>query len=194
MMRTACSIGVVCTSRVHLMMTLAFLLQGQDGGVCVNMASLLDAVMISMPCILWRGCPHLSHGRCACSARGLELVSPDDLRSAAELLEELGLPVRLRVFPSGAAVVQDASWSDDAACERIVGALSPSAAEAGEVIDKWLGRGLSVPQYALSVRVAVPVAREQLLLAERLGFVCRDDSAEGLFFYRNFFAELSTTL
>jgi ESCRT-II complex subunit VPS36 len=124
----------------------------------------------------------------------LELVSPDDLRSAAALFEELNMPIRLRVFPSGAAVVQDASWSDDSACERIVAALAPGAAHATEVVDDWLGRGLSVPQYALSAQVAVPVAREQLLLAERSGFVCRDDSAEGLFFYRNFFAELGTEL
>jgi ESCRT-II complex subunit VPS36 len=117
----------------------------------------------------------------------MELVSPDDLRTAAELFESLQLPVSLRVFPSGVAVVQDRSWSDDAVCMAIVDVLSK---DDGSVVDSNLGRGLSCTQYAVEASVPVAVATEQLLLAERKGFVCRDDGPSGLYFFRNWFAEV----
>lgn len=121
-------------------------------------------------------------------ARGMELVSPDDLRIAAELFETLRLPIRFRIFPSGVAVVQDHSWSDDAVCSKIVDILN---APNPDVMDASLGRGLAPTQYALEATVPMAVAMEQLLLAERKGFLCRDDTACGLYFYRNVFAELS---
>lgn len=142
------------------------------------------------------GVPHLVHqpylssagGRNrhrTCRARGMELVSPDDLRAAAELFESLSLPVSLRVFPSGVAVVQDESWSDDAVCSNIIDILD--ATQSGR--HTALGRGIAPTQYALEAAVPLAVAVEQLLLAERKGFLCRDDTACGLFFFRNFFLE-----
>jgi ESCRT-II complex subunit VPS36 len=146
---------------------------------------------------------------CARRARGFELVSPDDLRSAAESFERLRLPLRLREFPSGVAVVQDESWSDDAACARVVDILnaappasagSPAASEddvgtvsppgAGVNAADALGRGVRPAQFAIEAGMPVAVAREQLLLAERVGVVCRDDAPSGLTFYRNFFASV----
>jgi ESCRT-II complex subunit VPS36 len=130
---------------------------------------------------------------CSCRARGLELVSPDDLRSAVELFSELGLQVCFREFPSGVTVVQDETWSDDLACERIVKLLS-SARDAhlkgASLAEKGLGRGLRPMQLALTESMPVAVAKEQLLLAERVGMLCRDDAAQGLTFYRNFFPEV----
>ena len=117
----------------------------------------------------------------------MELVSPDDLRTAAELFSDLKLPVRLRVFPSGVAVIQDHSWSDDAVCSAILEALSKHDSSTA---DSNLGRGLSCTQYAMEACVPVAVATEQLLLAERAGFLCRDDGPSGLYFYRNWFIEV----
>lgn len=117
----------------------------------------------------------------------MELVSPDDLRTAAELFESLSLPTRLRVFPSGVAVVQDLSCSDDAVCSKIVDILDTTEPD---ILDSSLSRGLAPTQYAVEAAVPMAVAMEQLLLAERKGFLCRDDTACGLFFYRNFFLEL----
>jgi ESCRT-II complex subunit VPS36 len=115
-------------------------------------------------------------------------VSPDDLRTAAESFSRLQLPVQLRTFPSGVAVVQDQSWSDDAVCSQIMEVISKPDAT---ICQSELGRGLGAAQYAVEVNVPVAVATEQLLLAERAGVLCRDDGAKGLFFYRNFFPELS---
>ena len=122
-----------------------------------------------------------------CRARGLELVSPDDLRTAVELFAQLQLPLQFRVFPSGVAVVQDETWSDDAACERVVQALSqegPGGAPAA------LGRGLRPTQFALEQNIPLAVATEQLLLAERHGMACRDEAPQGLTFYMNFFMQV----
>lgn len=117
----------------------------------------------------------------------MELVSPDDLRTAAELFASLKLPVRLRVFPSGVAVVQDRSWSDDEVCSAILDVINK---EYASNVDPHLGRALSCTQYAMEASVPVAVATEQLLLAERKGFLCRDDGAAGLYFYRNWFVEV----
>lgn len=123
---------------------------------------------------------------CECRARGTELVSPDDLRTAVDLFAELKLPITLRTFPSGAKVVQDASCSDEAVCDKVMTLLHAVAA-AAEVPD--LGGGLTATKAATDWQLPMAVATEQLLLAERSGLLCRDDGPEGLIFYRNFFLE-----
>jgi ESCRT-II complex subunit VPS36 len=45
-------------------------------------------------------------------ARGLELLSPEDLIQACHMLEQLNLPIRLRQFDSGVKVLQLHSHSD----------------------------------------------------------------------------------
>jgi ESCRT-II complex subunit VPS36 len=45
-------------------------------------------------------------------ARGLELLSPEDLIQACHMLEQLNLPIRLRQFDSGVKVLQLQSHSD----------------------------------------------------------------------------------
>lgn len=52
-------------------------------------------------------------------ARGLELLSPEDLLNASRLLAPLGLPIVLRVFDSGVMVLQAKSHDDNAAIEGI---------------------------------------------------------------------------
>jgi ESCRT-II complex subunit VPS36 len=45
-------------------------------------------------------------------ARGLELLSPEDLIQACHMLEQLNLPIRMRRFDSGVKVLQLQSHSD----------------------------------------------------------------------------------
>lgn len=118
-------------------------------------------------------------------------MSPDDLRSAAELFAQLRLPLQFRVFPSGVAVIQDETWSDDAACERVVQALSQQVdGDEEDGVAAALGRGLRPTQFALEQKIPLAVATEQLLLAERHGMACRDESPQGLTFYSNFFMQV----
>ena len=60
-------------------------------------------------------------------ARGVDLISPDDAMDAAQLLEGLGLGMRLRIFPSGVAVVQSDEQSGDAATLKIVALAAEDA-------------------------------------------------------------------
>ncbi|GBF96332.1 hypothetical protein Rsub_09402 [Raphidocelis subcapitata] len=131
-------------------------------------------------------------------ARGTELVSPDDLVTACELFEQLGLPLRLRRFASGVVVVQSAAHTDAALCARIGelvrGGDGGSGGSGGDGGGGAAGLGPSLSASAVGVALGLPVtlAREALLVAEAAGVVCRDDGPEGLRFFRNFFGDPGT--
>uniref|UniRef100_A0A8C6PNS2 Vacuolar protein-sorting-associated protein 36 n=1 Tax=Nothobranchius furzeri TaxID=105023 RepID=A0A8C6PNS2_NOTFU len=107
-------------------------------------------------------------------ARGMELLSPEDLLNACKMLESMRLPLRLRVFDSGVMVVQLQSHSEE---EMIASAL-----------DNVLEKGsLTAEEFAKLLGLSVLLSKERLLLAEKVGHLCRDDSVEGLRFYPNRF-------
>ncbi|KAM9455980.1 vacuolar protein-sorting-associated protein 36 [Clarias gariepinus] len=107
-------------------------------------------------------------------ARGMELLSPEDMVNACRLFESLKLPLRLRVFDSGVMVVQLQSHSEE---EMIASAID-------NVSDKG---SLTAEEFAKLLGLSVLLAKERLLLAEKMGHLCRDDSVEGLRFYPNLF-------
>uniref|UniRef100_A0A673HKP0 Vacuolar protein-sorting-associated protein 36 n=1 Tax=Sinocyclocheilus rhinocerous TaxID=307959 RepID=A0A673HKP0_9TELE len=94
--------------------------------------------------------------------------------NACKMLESLKLPLRLRVFDSGVMVVQLQSHSEE---EMIASALD-------NVSDKG---SLTAEEFAKLLGLSVLLAKERLLLAEKMGHLCRDDSVEGLRFYPNLF-------
>ncbi|KAF3840784.1 hypothetical protein F7725_006646 [Dissostichus mawsoni] len=108
-------------------------------------------------------------------ARGMELLSPEDLVNACKMFESLKLPLRLRVFDSGVMVVQLQSHSEE---EMIASALD-------NVTDKG---SLTAEEFAKLLGLSVLLSKERLLLAEKVGHLCRDDSVEGLRFYPNLFS------
>ncbi|CAL8267988.1 unnamed protein product [Merluccius merluccius] len=107
-------------------------------------------------------------------ARGMELLSPEDLVNACKMFESMKLPLRLRVFDSGVMVVQLQSHSEE---EMIASALD-------NVTDKG---SLTSEEFAKLLGLSVLLSKERLLLAEKMGHLCRDDSVEGLRFYPNLF-------
>lgn len=109
-------------------------------------------------------------------ARGLELLSPEDLLNASRQLGLLELPLVLRVFDSGVMVLQIRSLDDVAVVESIAELLK----ERGSV---------SAEELAQSEGISVTLARERLLVTEKNGRACRDDSIEALRFYPNLFLE-----
>ncbi len=109
-------------------------------------------------------------------ARGLELLSPEDLLNGCRAMAEAGVPARIHTFDSGVVVLQLASHSEEALARRTRDALD--AAE---------DTGLTAEELSRAVGVSVVLARERLLAAERRGLACRDDSVEGLRFYTNKF-------
>ncbi|KAJ7341511.1 hypothetical protein JRQ81_005698 [Phrynocephalus forsythii] len=107
-------------------------------------------------------------------ARGLELLSPEDLVNACKMLEALKLPLRLRIFDSGVMVIELLSHNE----EEMVASALETVSEKGS---------LTAEEFAKLVGMSVLLAKERLLLAEKMGQLCRDDSVEGLRFYPNLF-------
>ncbi|XP_044521996.1 vacuolar protein-sorting-associated protein 36 isoform X3 [Gracilinanus agilis] len=107
-------------------------------------------------------------------ARGMELLSPEDLVNACKMLEALKLPLRLRIFDSGVMVIELQSHNEE---EMLASALE-TVSEKGS---------LTSEEFAKLVGMSVLLAKERLLLAEKMGHLCRDDSVEGLRFYPNLF-------
>ncbi|XP_029036325.1 vacuolar protein-sorting-associated protein 36 isoform X1 [Osmia bicornis bicornis] len=109
-------------------------------------------------------------------ARGLELLSPEDLLNASRQLAPLDLPIVLRVFDSGVMILQIRSYDDDSIADVIA--------------DLIKGRGsLTAEELAQSEGISVLLARERLLVTEKRGKACRDDTIEALRFYPNLFLE-----
>ncbi|XP_050074877.1 vacuolar protein-sorting-associated protein 36 [Anopheles maculipalpis] len=104
-------------------------------------------------------------------ARGLELLSPEDLLEACRLL--MG-PIKLREFPSGAMVLQLDTHDDVLVSERTV-----------ELVEQNVS--MSPDELARLECISLLLARERLLTAEGFGQLCRDESIEGLRFYPNKF-------
>lgn len=109
-------------------------------------------------------------------ARGLELLSPEDLLNACKIMESLQLPLRLHVFASGVTVLKLATENDE-----------NTARETRQLIDEH--GSLSAEQLSPLVHIPVILAKERLICAEQKGLACRDDTVEGLRFYPNLFLE-----
>ncbi|XP_030757433.1 vacuolar protein-sorting-associated protein 36 [Sitophilus oryzae] len=107
-------------------------------------------------------------------ARGLELLSPEDILSACKLMESLQLPLKLFEFSSGVKVLQLSSLDS----ESIANATSLLIEDDGSISAEELGKKLGI---------SITLAKERLLTAEKYGKCCRDDSIEGLRFYSNLF-------
>ncbi|CAO3651148.1 unnamed protein product [Cunninghamella blakesleeana] len=109
-------------------------------------------------------------------ARGVALISPEDLYTACQQFERLELPFKIRLFEnSGLLVVQSIYMDDDKSAQKILSHLKKrnghiTALELAE-IEKW----------------AIAVALEQLKMAEQKGVLCRDQNPSGLVFYENLF-------
>ncbi|KAF6036320.1 VPS36 [Bugula neritina] len=107
-------------------------------------------------------------------ARGVELLSPQDLYDACKLLPSMDLPVTLKTYGSGVRLIQLRS-SDE---ESVV-------AETALLVEER--NCLSADELARVIGLSVIIAKERLLLAEQKGKLCRDDTVEGLRFYPNKF-------
>lgn len=110
-------------------------------------------------------------------ARGVELISPQDMLRACESWESLGVDVHLRAFDNGVMVIHTTKRSDEEVCTRFKDALpsrtsSLDACEAAKILE-------TTPDIAL----------EYLHMAEGRGLLCRDDGPAQMRFYANLFAE-----
>ncbi len=110
-------------------------------------------------------------------ARGLELLSTEDMLNACQCLDKAKSPLRLHEFETtGVKVLQlrTASVCDDFTLRKTEDAVSQTGSLTAEELARVAG-------------IAVVLAKERLLAAETAGRLCRDDSIQGLRFYPNLF-------
>lgn len=107
-------------------------------------------------------------------ARGLNLLSPDDLLAACKLMDQLDLPVVLRQFDSNVRILQLKTCDDEA----IVAVTSDYLKE---------NKMVTSSQLAQELGISLTLAHERLLTTEKSGYAVRDDSLNGITFYYNLF-------
>lgn len=112
---------------------------------------------------------------CFNRARGMDLVSPDDILTACRQFQDLPeLQLNLVRYKSGLLVVQNQSCDN----EELLNKTLHYVEQAGYLTPLQLSARLSV---------SVQLARQRLDEAESAGKLCRDESIEGLRFYPNKF-------
>jgi len=107
-------------------------------------------------------------------ARRSDLVSPEDLMTACQLLEKLNLPVRLFKFDSGVLVVKSVEMDESVVSKQIANLIK----ENGPLTALDISRLRNVP---------LTLAREEIATAEKNQVLCRDETFEGVVYYVNFF-------
>ncbi|KAI4462383.1 vacuolar protein-sorting-associated protein 36 [Holotrichia oblita] len=107
-------------------------------------------------------------------ARGLELLSPEDLLNACRVMDSLNLPLKLHHFDSGVKVLQLQTLDD----ENVATTTSELIEDKGSLTPEELAQLLNI---------SVLLSRQRLLVTESCGKCCRDESIEGLRFYPNLF-------
>lgn len=108
-------------------------------------------------------------------ARGLELVSPEDLLSACKALKLASLPMDLHTFPSGVLVLRTSNHNQEEARQSLLNLVESNGSLTAEELSQATA-GLSVI-----------LGKERLLDAENEGYLARDDSVQGLRFFTNKF-------
>uniref|UniRef100_K3WPY1 Vacuolar protein-sorting-associated protein 36 n=1 Tax=Globisporangium ultimum (strain ATCC 200006 / CBS 805.95 / DAOM BR144) TaxID=431595 RepID=K3WPY1_GLOUD len=109
-------------------------------------------------------------------ARGVELVSPDDVYHAAMLQQKLKLGYHVRKFDGGLIVLQSDSHREDRVADRLLSMAKKSST--GYITSS---------DVSIELHTSFPLAWEYLKVAENLGKLCRDDTFEGINFYPNSF-------
>uniref|UniRef100_A0A914IAU1 Vacuolar protein-sorting-associated protein 36 n=1 Tax=Globodera rostochiensis TaxID=31243 RepID=A0A914IAU1_GLORO len=107
-------------------------------------------------------------------ARGMEMISPEDLLNACQRLDRMDSPISLFTFENGVSVLQLRSLSAIHVSDEVLQMVEAAGS-------------MDASQLAKSSGVPLVLAAERLRYAEEQAKLCRDDTIEGLFFYPNKF-------
>lgn len=125
-------------------------------------------------------------------ARGTNMVSPEDLIKAVDLIKELDLGISKRSFASGVMVIQDDLFDDELMAKKLTelasSSVQPTSDNAGKtgIAESSVG-GITVMDVCRTLKTSALLANEQLLSAEQMGYLCRDSTIEGVRFFPNLF-------
>lgn len=117
-------------------------------------------------------------------ARGTNLISPEDLMEAVQCMKSLHLGMSERTFPSGVKVIQDDKFDDTAMAVKL-----KELAE--EQLTVSPTSGLTAMEASRSLHISALLAHEQILVSEKLGYLCRDETLETTRFFPNLFDEFA---
>lgn len=107
-------------------------------------------------------------------------------------METSVLPLKLYQFNSGVMVLQLSSLDSDSIAEGTAILVSANQHFLFSNSVNWCDQvedygSLSAEELSQKLGISVTLAKERLLVAEKFGKTCRDDSIEGLRFYPNLF-------
>lgn len=118
-------------------------------------------------------------------ARGLQLLSPEDVANACSLLSTEHLPLTLHTFHSGVRVLQLTSLDTKTLVRETRELLEQECGgRDGGSDGRW--KGLSAGEMAREAGLPLLLAKERLALCERNMAALRDESSEGIYFYPNY--------
>ncbi|KAG9511018.1 Vacuolar protein-sorting-associated protein 36, partial [Fragariocoptes setiger] len=118
---------------------------------------------------------------CFNRARGVDLVSPEDVLNACQIYQDMPeLGMRLVKYTSGLLVLESVDLDGASTHEQTLEFVRTK-------------RFTTPPQMALQLSIPVSLARQRLQECENLGLLCRDESIEGLAFYPNMFLNQDIT-
>ena len=103
------------------------------------------------------------------------MISPDDLKVACTKLDTSSKHFYLKTYGSGVKTMQSRSFSEDKYYERM-----------GDTLKKHI-RGLTPMRLAEEMNINEVLIKEHLHQAETRGFICRDESHEGVRYFFNHF-------
>ncbi len=125
-------------------------------------------------------------------ARGTNMISPEDLLKALDLMKEMKLGISKRSFSSGVMVIQDDEFDDEAMAKKLAELASSSMQPRCQNNNNMSVAGISpggitVTDVCRALKISALLANEQLLSAEQMGWLCRDGTIEGKRFFPNLF-------
>ncbi|RWS28039.1 vacuolar protein-sorting-associated protein 36-like protein [Leptotrombidium deliense] len=114
-------------------------------------------------------------------ARFQDLISADDLLNACFTLEKQKQGMRLVKYESGLIIVECDNYNQNEMNEQIL--------EIIQMLCGSSGPGLTAHQLSLHCGISLSLARQRLLNCESFGFICRDESIQGMAFFPNKFLD-----
>lgn len=115
--------------------------------------------------------------------RGLELISTEDLLNACSTFEKLKLGLKMVRYASGLIVLQCDTYNSETVDEEVLEIVRLNCGQSGP--------GVTGHQLAAMSGIPVSLARQRLVSCESRGFLCRDESLQGLAFFPNKFCDAS---
>ena len=113
-------------------------------------------------------------------ARGIDLISPNDLLKAVEKLDKMELGIELKVCPPSFTVVKLSSIDDRETCSNIASLCTKTDNSSSN-------SGLDYLTVARALNISIDIAKVQLRMAIDLGYICEDSDIYGTYYFPNLF-------